>query len=550
MKNKYILGLLLTLFIGCTSEFKEYKNDNDLLTSADVSAKYFFTNTLVNLYFPATWDYIYIRYLYATMYGGYAHMCNKDSWGETDALFDSNDGWTSSAGAWNAYSLYFANLDLFTKAVEPGGEFENPLMEAVAIILKSTYFAMYSDVWGELPYSEVGIEGVLNPKFDTQKEIYEGVIADLDRAMATIGDNTVTGIGVFGLGEYDIMFGGDLQKWKAFANGLKLRQALRAKGAPGADFADAAITQALSAPLPTTDAKIVKDLSTDSYGTEGYFLRYGDLTVRVLSNHLINALQDNNDPRLPAYAEKVPGGIVKFVNYTIPQNKKLVDYLLTTLVRAGVIYTSNLVGDDLEIEIEENKFYAGQVARFNNAMKPFLDLKLFSRYNINIEGFFDLGTENDNYVMPMAEIYLLQAEAAVLGFGGDANSLYQAGIQASFEQWGVSDNGYLSSSIATLSGTKEEKLQQIGLQLWLATNQVDLQGWAYARDFKLEGITDDIPNDPDIYSTLIPLGLGFPQRLKYGAASYSLNLVNTEAAVARQGVDDVMTPLWFTKGTK
>ena len=42
---------------------------------------------------------------------------------------------------------------------------------------------------------------------------------------------------------------GDMQQWKRLASTLKLRIAMRALGAPGEDFAEAAITKALSESL-------------------------------------------------------------------------------------------------------------------------------------------------------------------------------------------------------------------------------------------------------------------------------------------------------------
>ena len=76
---------------------------------------------------------------------------------------------------------------------------------------------MFTDVFGELPYSEAADATNPTPKFDTQSEIYQGIIADLDAAMATIGDNERTGSGVDDLGENDLYCKGDLQKWKKLA---------------------------------------------------------------------------------------------------------------------------------------------------------------------------------------------------------------------------------------------------------------------------------------------------------------------------------------------
>ena len=339
---------------------------------------------------------------------------------------------------------------------------------------------------------------------------------------------------------------------KDYANALKLRIALRAKGAPGENFADAAITQALSNPLPIETVSIVKDLSVDRSiaDNEGWYTRF-DGSRRTLSDIFINALQDNNDPRLPAYADPIPGGTVVFESYSDEANKKRVDYLLAnSLERANVSYTSEIDGSSLKITIASGEHYVGMPMRFVDAMKTHLHKELFSRQDILTEGSTEIGQEIDRYIMTLAEVNFMKAEAAVLGFGGDAKSSFQAGIQASFDQWGVSDNGYLVSPIATLSGSSENQLNQIGLQSWLAAYMVGFQGFAIARDFKIPGITADIPNLPELYSLSHPLGTKFPQRVKYKQAAYDLNGDNLHDAIARQGADDNATELWFAKGIK
>lgn len=552
--NKSILcfSLVLAMLMSCTEQFGEFKNDNDDLTSEDVSARFFFPNVQTRLWSPGSWNYLFARIMVGSAYGGYASFGYKNSWEFPDVVFNTNRSWMAGSTTWDIWSGYFLRVDGFLRLVRPGGMLETPLMEAVGNILKANYFFMYSEQWGEIPYTEVG-QGILEPKFDEQRVIYKGVIDELNNAMSVIGDETRTGIGAKDLAEYDLLFGGNLQQWKAFANALKLRVALRAKGAPGEDFADAAISSALANPLPTANIKIIKDLEVnwDVAAREGDYYQFTG-SWKMLSDKLINALQDNNDPRLEAFADPIPGEEVIFGAYTVPANKEKVDYLLAnTLDRANVPYTATLEGDDLKVIIDAGRdYYVGMPMRFVDGMKTFLHAELFSQQDLLTQGSKVLGKEIDQMIMPLAEIYFMQAEAAVLGFGGDANSLYRMGVEASFNQWGVTDNGYLSSPIATLSGAKEEKLQQIGLQSWLALYFVDMQGWAVARDFNLEGIADSTPDLPNIFSNGIPLGRSFPQRIKYAQSAYDLNGTNLAEAISRQGPDNPATVLWFAKGEK
>ncbi len=552
-KFSFSLILVLTILMGCTDQYEEFKDDNESLTSEDVSARFFFTNVQTKLWMPGSWNYFFTIRQYSPCYGGYASYGFKKSWEQPDVVFNTTRSWGAAANAWKQWSGYFLKIDGFLRLVKSGSDLENSLMEAVGNIMKATYYATYTELWGEIPFSEVGQEGILTPKFDKQIDIYKGLIANLDAAMDVIGENTVTGAGTNDLAEYDILFDGDLQKWKMYANAIKLRVALRAKGAPGEDFADAAITQALAGALPTEDLKIKKDLNVNwglSADNGDFYGRYTG-SWSMLSDKFINALQDNNDPRLSAYAEPIPGGEVIFGNYSEAANKEKVDYLLAnTLDRAGVSYIATQVGSDLKVSIEAGEHYVGQPMRFVDGMKTFLHIELFSMHKRITEGSVVLGKEIDKMIMSLSEVYFMKAEAALLGFNGDADNLFKMGIQASFDQWGVSDNGYLASSVATLSGSKEEKLQQLGFQAWLAYYMVDYQGFAVARDFNLQGITDDVPDLPNLFSNSIPLGRKFPQRIKYGQPAYDLNGNNLQEALSRQGADTPATQLWFAKGTK
>jgi len=550
MRKIYII-LILTVVFSCTSEFEEFKVNPDQLTGEDVSAKYFFTNTQVKIWAPAFWDFFWGSYVYGERYGGYTGIGFKGNWEPDEVCYNADLSWSSSA-AWSYLDNYYSTLDLYIKAVDTGGEFENDQMYAVGLIMKATYFSIFTDVFGEIPFSEVGKEGVLLPKFDTQKVIYKGNIALLDEAMEIIGNNERTGAGVDDLGENDILFGGDLQKWKRYANTLKLRIALRGHGSEGDDFTDAAITEALSNPLITESVGIVKDMEVDARVSATYadpIDWYGNSARQKVSHHLINFLQDNNDPRLTVYASPLEGGDIVFEGYEGEDNTYIIDFLISNLDDASVNYTRIDDGTTVTISIAPGTYYAGIPLRITSAVRPFADARLFSDRGEKVEGKHTIGEEYPEMIIPMAESYFLQAEAALLGFGGDAQALMDAGIQASFEQWEVSDNGYIGSPLVTFTGDKETDLEILANQLWVALYTVKYQGWATARDFGYpEFVTADITDDR-------VLGFGttngkYPQRLRYGNNAYSINGDNLNEAISRQGPDRQATQLWFASGAK
>jgi hypothetical protein len=58
------------------------------------------------------------------------------------------------------------------------------------------------------------------PKFDTQEEIYNGILSDLQKANELLGSTPESVSG-------DILYGGDVAKWKKLANSLRLRYLMR-----------------------------------------------------------------------------------------------------------------------------------------------------------------------------------------------------------------------------------------------------------------------------------------------------------------------------------
>ncbi|MBS0011011.1 MAG: SusD/RagB family nutrient-binding outer membrane lipoprotein, partial [Bacteroidales bacterium] len=319
MKNLYKIFIALGFMLlagACTERFNEINTRPDAFTQDEVSAKFFITSPQVNLMAPNRYPYWRAHLIHMDRYAGHVCFGFRGSWWSDELGYAYSGGYTDAAWGW--MEGYIGGLDNFMKLTDVGGEFENQYMYAVGQIMKGLYFQMYTDVFGMIPYSEATNPDITLPKFDSQAQIYAGVIAELDAAMATIGDEARTGATVDDLGENDIFCGGDLQKWKKLANTLKLRMAMRAYGADDATFAANAITQALAAPLLETEADNVmmpKDFEISQWSSACYgdvWYNFGLGSNWTVGKTLIDALRDNNDPRLTFYAKPASGGTVKF----------------------------------------------------------------------------------------------------------------------------------------------------------------------------------------------------------------------------------------------
>ena len=84
--------------------------------------------------------------------------------------------------------------------------------------------SVISDLYGDIPASEAGlgyIKGISNPKYDTQEELYSWFFKELDACEKQLGTGTDRISG-------DVTsLGGDVAKWKKYANSLRLRYAMR-----------------------------------------------------------------------------------------------------------------------------------------------------------------------------------------------------------------------------------------------------------------------------------------------------------------------------------
>ncbi|MET0944736.1 MAG: SusD/RagB family nutrient-binding outer membrane lipoprotein, partial [Flavobacterium sp.] len=138
-------------------------------------------------------------------------------------------------------------------------------------------------------------------------------------------------------------------------------------------------------------------------------------------------------------------------------------------------------------------------------------------------------------IMQKAESLLLQAEAVARGFiAGDAEVLYNAAVQASFDELGAgSAASYLANDKAyPAAGTLDQKIEAIIYQKWVALMGTNgIENWI---EFRRTGYPD-IPVAPNASSSVAPV------RLLYPSSEYATNPDNVPA----QTSTDAFTSLVF-----
>ncbi|MEM6843774.1 MAG: SusD/RagB family nutrient-binding outer membrane lipoprotein [Bacteroidota bacterium] len=457
----------------------------------------------------------------------------------------SNQSWTGY------YNILRDNNVMYERAVA----MELPFHQGVALVMRAYNFGMITDLWGDAPYtnalnaSEGGNENLL-PAFDTQDVIYEGILADLEMAntVLTMDERSAQDENIY---DTDVIYGGDPLQWRMFANSLQLRYYMRISGKEPA-MAQAGIERIVGNPEQypiitsiENDATMsyVGNSSDDSWPSNSVFDLGGSQYTRIqMCETLVDALQTRNDPRIAVWAEKVEVPLV--VSDTLPAE--------TNTIIDGIRYISP---DQIPpgIPFNTDPEYVGLPPSVGN---------IPAGYNLNAGA--GQGSANPHVsaisemyrdatgpmllarLLSAAEVYFILAEAALNGWAvGDAQTHYNAGVQASFETWGVGDQyeAYLAGS-ATFDGT----LEQLITQKWIASWTAATEAWF---DYRRTGF-------PALEAGEAARRSALPLRFYYMQDELTVNESNAMEAVGRleetaftapDGKNSAWSKPWVLQGT-
>lgn len=493
-----------TLFLGCTDGFEEINTDPYNPTEAPVQG----IMAAVQYYEFAEPRFLTWRgnLIYSSQFANQLSYNYAGAWFGADA-FQNNQGWTNAIfdNSYKKVTLSSRNLlKTYTETNDTNGV-------AVSKIMMSWFFQKMTDIYGDIPYSDViGAELILeNPKptYDSQSSIYKGIIDDLKVQIDAIGSSTTIIAGAEG----DYVYQGDPQKWKTFANTLRLRMALRGRDAFIADgdqaYVDQVIAECLSNPLidETNQALLKRSesaliLSFLDGGFEDVYHGFGGIGSKfTIAKRYLDLLDNNNDPRLEKVA--VPSAI-------------------------GNMYQGSAIGSRTQIARDELVTPSSLI--IGNSTTEVADI-------VPVK------------VLSASESYFLQAEAAILGYGGNANTLYQEGIRASMNFWQVeasdASDFITNEPVANLTGSNSEQLTMIWNQRWLNSLMNGYEAWALVRRTNL---IPDLTDNTNFWVTQ-PNNGAIPKRLPYSSTEAVSNADNVNAAIAAQGADEMTTAIWWDK---
>lgn len=484
--TKNIVGALVAVLIlfstSCTKDFDKINTDETLVTEDIVKPSMMFTSVLKNSVFSS-----YNTSIIAEYSGYYSN-------GASGVIF-KNANWSDPFNEF--YRSYIINISEVIRLTANDPKLVNE--HAMARVWKAWLFSQLTDLYGDVPYFESSkkVEEVVSqPKYDTQKDIYTDLRKELKEAATQLNADAT----LASFGSADILMNGDVDKWKRFANSLRLRLAMRVRYADDA-LAKQHILDVVGAPLIDANSYNVYLTTIDGSNPQNRNPLWMD-PINPYPQFASFTVSDNlkklNDPRLPIFLVPAIDGVSGYNGRPIAMGASDV----STIPGKGIYSESTT---------------AAQQQYFRNAVYPII-------------------------VMNAAEVYLLRAEAALAGISTEnAQLMYTNGISQSLTQFSVAPaamSAYLASSTATLSGTVEEKLEQIIVQKFLGMYFQINEGYA---EFRRTGYPR-IWTGSDKGSTNSEI----PRRLTYPLDEYAKNEANVKEATGRLANGDTyMSRMWW-----
>ena len=385
----------------------------------------------------------------------------------------------------------------------------------MAKILQSYAFLVLTDTYGDIPYTEAGkgyTDQKVYPKYDKQQAIYAGIIKDISDAVAALDASKTRETA-------DVLFGGDVAKWKKFGNSLLLRIGMRLSKVD-ATQAQSLVSKALAGGVITTNADNVLILHDANYlNSIGQLLNATEANNFYLAAPFVDYLKKTNDPRLRSIA-------VRYVGATSGTQQTPAKAVIDPAVQIGMPF-----GYD-------NSSISGPVKTLGLA--SFYDFSQADRTRMN-------KTTARAYLVTASQTNLLLAEAVTRGWvTGNAKDYYEAGVKAHMAQVSEMDaNSVVSSAaveayLAANPFNSTTALEQINTQYWISCF---LNGPEAFANFRRTGF-------PKLSANPFPgkaIKGDFINRLTYPNSEISVNSVNVKAAIANQGADDLDTKVWWHK---
>lgn len=409
-----LIALTTILFTGCGDNLSDLNVDPNAAVSVDPStllttAQYNFYNTNQGATINAGWGLLMVQ-----------------QWAENEYTEDSryNQDITFFNGTWRVmYAEVLKELDAAKVLVEQEDLAPEIIANKKAIIevMEAETYAFLTDAFGAIPYTEA-ISDVGLPKYDSQEEVYKGILSTLENAVNSFSSGSPS----FTSG--DVIYNGDVTKWEKLANSLMLRYAMRivdVDPATAGNYINLASSNLISSNAENALFTFQSSLARANPLFRNYSPLEDNRDDYAVSEYLVTTLNGLGDPRLDKFAKPASGGTIVGMPYGLNDNDATV-------------------------------------------LKP-----TTSRPNDNVRA-----ATTPHVVMSYAEVEFLLAEAYERGIlSGNAATAYSNAITASMNYWEITDSAAITTYITNNPYNASNWKESIGVQKWIALYMNGFQAW-------------------------------------------------------------------------
>jgi hypothetical protein len=430
---------------------------------------------------------------------------------------DSRDG--TLTGLW---SVYFQNVVKYTHdaIVKSKDVPARKNLYNMARIFQAYAFMVLTDEYGSIPYTEGGIgytDQVFFPKYDKQQDIYPKIIQGLTEASAALDPAALVETA-------DVLYTGNIAKWKKFGYSLLLRAGMRLSKIDPAKAQAAAQAAVAGGVILSIDDNAYMRHDANYASPIGNMLNGTEAANFYLAKPFVDYLKNSSDPRLSAIA-------IRYKGATSGPGQ-------TTGI--GTTAAADQIG--MPMGYDNGTIVAKATA---DGLASFYDYSQVDRRRM-------AKTTAPIFFVTAAQTKLLLAEAVFRGWltTGTAAQNFADGIKAHMDQMAIHDAasavaaGARDTYIAANPLGAGTELEQINTQYWIASFLNGPEAFANFRRSGFPTLTPNPygqPNNPDV-----PNGT-FIRRITYPSSELSVNTTNVNEAIAGQGADKLSTRIWWDK---
>jgi len=481
LKHLQLISFLLAVSLGssCTKDFDQLNTDPVRVTSVAPGS----------LLAPAQFDGMWLI-------TRRAHRLNNEIMQytvETGALndfaryeFKENE----FDPIWTTLYVKANDMSEMYKSAEQRNDVNNM---AAALVMKAWFVSNLTDMFGDIPYTEAfrGRDDLLYPKYDSQQSIYTSILADLKKANEIFDENKA-------FETTDLIYSGDIIKWKKFTNSMRLRLLVRVSNksemnAPG-QIAEMFGNPTKYPLIGSNDDEAMMRYS----GTKPFINLFLEMAAaefsgsRRMGKPLMDMMNNTVDGRRFRYATRNTPGAYVGIPSGYDEQKTI------AFADNGGLKTSTLA------------------TTLKGGSYPFP-------------------------ILTWSEVNFLLAEAALKGWiTADAQSYYNKGIEASWKQWnctwdGTAGTTYLNRPTVRFTGANANMERLIG-QKYIAMFFSGFESWY---DYRRTGYPV-LPKGPAVKNDGI-----LPTRFEYPLITKATNKANYDAAAAKIGGDKLTSKVWW-----